>query len=55
MDNGIKDYVTWADKRIKTLESAIDVFFNQFHSYDPEEEDLEKDVDLLKDIRDGLR
>lgn len=48
-------YVEWADERIKVLEDTIENFFNRFHSYDPEKDDLEKDVDLLKDIRDDLR
>jgi hypothetical protein len=58
---GHPSYVEWSDERIKSLEKTIDLFIKKFHSYNEEEnfddfkEYIEKYIDLLKGVMDGLR
>jgi len=43
------------EQRIRDLESAISAFAQYYYSYDPEEEDLDMQVELLEQIGEGLR
>lgn len=55
MDNGIKDYAIWADKRIKLLEDTIQNFYNEYKCGLEEDyinELLEKMIRIKKGIQD---
>lgn len=59
---GHPSYIEWADERIRSLEKAIDLFFERFHAHDDPDDEfadfegyIEKHMDHLKDVRDDLR